>query len=253
MLAPFADNAWSTGSLLVNASTLAQLTRDWVGLGYQVNIHAIGDLAIRLALDAHSAALDSLCPHASRRECQAQHRLRIEHAQVIHPWDQARMLELGIIPSIQPTHATSDMAYAEERLGRQRTHDEAYRMRSLLGLNPVLGSAFPVEPADVFQGIYAAVTRRSPHTGLGRGGEAKGRQADEALNVAEALLRFTAGPAHGAFLDAKAGAIAAGAYADWVVLDDALDDLDIEDYRHLRIRETWVGGKRVYERLDDES
>lgn len=145
---------------------MSRLTLDWANEGYQVNIYAIGDLANRLAIDAFEAALKDLCPNINPHDCQARHRFRIEHSQIIHPDDQRRMTDLGIIPSIQPTHATSDMSYAKSRLGVNRTTTEAYRMRSLLLLRPVLGSDFPVEPASIFEGMYAAVARRSPRTGL---------------------------------------------------------------------------------------
>lgn len=111
MIEPYADKSSSSGTLLVNASTLTTLTKQWSNAGYQVNIHAIGDLANRLAVDAFEAALKECCPTGTRslRECQQKHRFRIEHSQIIHLDDQRRMKELGIIPSIQPTHATSDM------------------------------------------------------------------------------------------------------------------------------------------------
>lgn len=248
MIQPYSDKKSSSGSLLVNATTLTKLTHDWANAGYQVNIHAIGDLANRLAINAFEEALKVLCPSSTLRECQAKYRFRIEHAQIIHPDDQRRMNELGIIPSIQPTHATSDMPYAESRLGKQRTDEEAYRMRSLLSLNPVFGSDFPVEPASIFEGIYAAVTRRSPHTGLDTEGGIKGWYASETVTLEEALKAFTINPAYAAFLEGKAGVIEAGAYADWVVLDEPLETLDTESVRKLKVKETWVGGKRVYKR-----
>lgn len=248
MIEPYSDKGSSTGSLLVNATTLSKLTQDWATAGYQVNIHAIGDLANRLAINAFESALNTLCPEAAPRECQRKHRFRIEHAQIIHPADQRRMAELGVIPSIQPTHATSDMPYAEIRLGKQRTEDEAYRMRSLLGLNPVLGSDFPVEPANIFEGIYAAVTRRSPRTGLDASGGKAGWYASETMTLEDALEGFTLSPAYGAFLEGKAGVIETGAYADWVVLDEPLETIDLESLRKVTVRETWVGGKRVFKR-----
>ena len=153
---------------------------------------------------------------------------------------------MGIIPSIQPTHATSDMGYAEVRLGKKRTSEEAYRMRSLLPVNPVLGSDFPVEPPDPFQGIFAAIARRSPQTGLDADGGHRGWYMHEALTLEEALRGFTTGPAHGAFLDGKAGMIEVGAYADWVVLDKPLEDMEVDDLRALDVKETWVAGRMVY-------
>jgi predicted amidohydrolase YtcJ len=252
MIEPYSDKPSSSGSLLVNATTLSKITHYWALAGYQVNIHAIGDLANRLAIDAFEAALKSLCPHTTPHKCQTQHRFRIEHAQIIHPDDQRRMSELGIIPSIQPTHATSDMGYAESRLGQQRTKDEAYRMRSLLTLRPILGSDFPVEPASIFQGMYAAITRRSPHTGLDPSVGKTGWFPEETLTIEQALEGFTLNPAYGAFLEGKAGVIETGAYADWVVLDEPLESMDPESLRKVTVRETWVGGKRVYQRPEYE-
>lgn len=252
MIEPYSDRPDMSGSLLVNASTLTQVTRAWAAEGYQVNIHAIGDLANRYAIDAMEAALRDACPGSDLAACQAQRRFRIEHAQIIHPDDQARMQTMGIIPSIQPTHATSDMKYAEDRLGPERTAREAYRMRSLLGLGlrPVLGSDFPVEPADPFQGLFAAVARRSPHTGRGKDGGEEGWHAGEALSLEEALRGFTTGVAYGGFMEGRAGVIREGAFADWVVLDEPLEDLEVDALRSVKVRETWVGGRLVYRRED---
>jgi len=252
MIEPYSDRPDVSGSLLVNASVLTSLTKAWSGAGFQVNIHAIGDLANRYAIDAMEAALGELCPGEPLATCQARHRFRIEHSQIIHPQDQKRMHRMGIIPSIQPTHATSDMAYAELRLGPERTRTEAYRMRSLLDLNPVLGSDFPVEPPNPFQGLYAAVARKNPRTGTGPPGAEDGWHLEEALTLREALRGFTKGPAGGAFMEGKVGAIQVGAFADWVVLDEPLDNISVEELRHIRVKETWVGGRLVYSRDNAE-
>lgn len=249
MIEPYTDRPDTSGSLLVNASTLKSLARSWAAEGYQVNIHAIGDLANRVAIDAFEAAWTDVCPKLSMPECQAERRFRIEHAQIIHIVDQSRMKFYGLVPSIQPTHATSDMSYAELRLGPYRTGAEAYNMKSLWELSPVLGSDFPVEPPNPFQGIYAAVARKNPHTGKGADGETdESWYPDEALSLHEALAGFTENPACGAFLEEKAGVIQPGAMADWVVLDGPLEEVDLEDFRTLRVKETWVGGRRVYTR-----
>ncbi|KAI1462641.1 amidohydrolase family-domain-containing protein [Annulohypoxylon moriforme] len=248
LIDPYTDRPDTSGSLLVNASELVYDTIAWSREGYQVNIHAIGDLANRNAVDAIIAALRLLCPDKPLSVCQSHHRFRIEHSQIIHPDDQARIHAVGIIPSIQPTHATSDMAYAETRLGKERTVKEAYRMRSLLDVNPVLGSDFPVEPPNPFQGIYAAVTRRSPHTGRGTDDSPDGWYTDEALDLDQAIRGFTEGPSYGGFTKGKTGVIKPGAYADWIVLDMPLEKMGIEDLRSLRVKETWVGGKKVYSR-----
>ncbi|KAK4126707.1 amidohydrolase 3 [Parathielavia appendiculata] len=251
MIEPYSDRPDTSGSLLVNASTLTSLARSWSAAGFQVNIHAIGDLANRLAVDALEAALKDLCPDSHQENlsaCQARHRFRIEHAQTIHPADQERMHALGIIPSIQPTHATSDMAYVTRRLGEERTRSEAYRMRSLLDSHPVLGSDFPVEPPNPFEGIYAAVTRKSPRTGSGPPGHEAGWHVEEALSLEQALDGFTQGAARGAFLEGRAGVILEGAFADWIVLDEDIGGVGKEELRGLKVRETWIGGRKVYQR-----
>lgn len=274
LLDPYSDHPWTSGSLLINASALTDVTQRWAADGYQVNIHAIGDLANRNAVDALEAALVQQCLNEAtahgatdsasgqssqasqnqieaRAACQSRHRFRIEHAQIIHPDDQKRILSLGIIPSIQPTHATSDMKYAQSRLGKDRISSSAYRMRSLLPARPILGSDFPVEPPNPFQGIYAAVARRSPHTGRGTDDSPDGWHTDEALSLDEAMWGFTGAPAYGAFLDGRAGIIREGALADWVVLDKPIESYDVEELRTLRVKETWVAGKMVYTRSDD--
>jgi predicted amidohydrolase YtcJ len=248
MIEPYNDQPESTGSLLVDGSTLKDLTHTWSQAGFQVNIHAIGDLANRLVIDAFEAAYLHLCPNQTASECQKTHRFRIEHAQIIHPDDQKRMFHLGIIPSIQPTHATSDMAYAEARLGPLRTSKSAYRMRSFLPLSPILGSDFPVEPSEPLHGMYAAISRRSPHTRKGKDGVDQGWHEDESLTLDQALIGFTRAPAWGAFLEGRAGCIVEGAFADWVVLDEPLESVGIDGLLDVEIRETWVGGKRVYQR-----
>ncbi|RYO78133.1 hypothetical protein DL764_010146 [Monosporascus ibericus] len=248
LIEPYTDRPDTSGSLLVNASELVYVTTAWAAQGFQVNIHAIGDLANRLAVDAITAALRLLCPGQDIRACQSRLRFRIEHSQIIHPDDQARIHSVGIIPSIQPTHATSDMAYAEKRLGGERTRNEAYRMRSLLDVQPILGSDFPVEPPSPFQGIYAAVTRKSPHTGQAPEGFPNGWYTEESLDLDQAIRGFTEGPAYGGFTKGKSGVIRPGAYADWVVLDRPLETMSIEDLRTVSVRETWVGGRMVYKR-----
>jgi predicted amidohydrolase YtcJ len=248
MLEAYSDRPDWKGGLLVNASTMARVARDWARHGFQVNIHAIGDEANRVAIDAMEGALQDVCDGEGLAACQERRRFRIEHAQIVHPDDQSRIHRLGLIPSIQPTHATSDMKYAERRLGPERTASEAYRMRALLDVGLVLGSDFPVEPPNPFAGIYAAVTRKSPATGRGADGGDGGWHTEEALTLEQALEGFTRGAARGAFLEGKAGVIQEGAYGDWVVLDRPLDQYDFEELRTLRVAETWIGGRRVYQR-----
>ena len=259
MIDPYNDRPDTSGFLHLSEFELTSVTRAWATAGYQVNIHAIGDLANRVAVNSIHAVLTDLCngkeldqQHANLTSCQlSRYRFRIEHAQILHPEEQRRILSLGIIPSIQPTHATSDMSFARHRLGQSRMLSEAHRLRSLLGAHPVLGSDFPVEEPNPFQGIYAAITRRNPHTGEGERGDNAGWLPEESLSLSDALNGFTTNVARGGFMEGLAGAIQVGAYADWVVLDKPLDGYVVDDFRSLRVKETWVGGKKVYSRDND--
>jgi hypothetical protein len=163
---------------------------------------------------------------------------------------------MGIIPSIQPTHATSDMAYALDRLGAERLSHSAYRMASFFPSSaeyangkypgPVLGSDFPVEPPDPFQGMYAAVTRLNPATGKSPSGDG-GWYPEESLTVEQALHGFTRNAAYGWFQEEKSGSIKVGNWADWVVVDRGIfEDKSGKSLRDVRVKETWVGGRKVY-------
>ena len=184
---------------------------------------------------------------------------------------------MGIIPSIQvnptklsthtrcfhiltvsqPTHATSDMAYALSRLGYGRLSHSAYRMSSLFPPSssspsesaypgPVLGSDFPVEPPNPFHGMYAAVTRLNPATGTSPSGKG-GWYPRESLSVEQALLGFTRNGAYGWFQEDNTGAIEVGKWADWVVIDwDILADRSGRSLRDVVVKETWMGGRRVF-------
>ena len=163
---------------------------------------------------------------------------------------------MGIIPSIQPTHATSDMAYALSRLGSERLSSSAYRMVSLFPptlelnsskyLGPVLGSDFPVEPPNPFQGMYAAVTRLNPGTGTSPSGEG-GWYPEESLSIEQAIYGFTRNAAYGWFQEGHTGSIKVGNWADWVVVDrNVFDDESGKSLRDIVVKETWMGGRRVY-------
>lgn len=150
------------------------------------------------------------------------------------------------------------MAYALDRLGQQRLAQSAYRMASLFPNNkeleaapnpypgPVLGSDFPVEPPNPFEGMYAAVTRLNPVTGTSPSGEG-GWHPEEKLSVEQALRGFTRNGAYGWIKEDMAGAIEVGKWADWIVIDrDIFADESGRSLRDVVVRETWVGGKRVY-------
>ena len=159
----------------------------------------------------------------------------------------------------QPTHATSDMAYALSRLGPDRLSHSAYRMASLFPAHkkpsgypgPVLGSDFPVEPPNPFHGMYAAVTRLEPTTGTSPSGDG-GWYPQEALSVEQALLGFTRNAAYGWFREGVAGAIEVGKWADFIVVDrNVWEDEQGKALRDVQVKETWVGGRKVYAQKKD--
>ncbi len=202
--------------------------------GFQVGTHAIGDRGNRVVLDAYERA------QRGRTDL----RLRVEHCQILDRADIPRFAALGVIASMQPTHATSDMPWAGARVGEDRLRG-AYAWRSLLESGAVLafGSDFPVESVDPVAGLYAAVTRTDAD-----GKPAGGWRVHEALTLEEALRAFTAGAAYAAFDEREAGRIAPGMRADLTVLDR---DVVAENPRALldtRAKYTIVRGQVVYER-----
>ncbi len=204
-----------------------------VGGGWQVAIHAIGDAGIGSVLDAYLAAN---AKHGGDR------RLRVEHLQVIAPEDVPRLIESKAIASMQPTHATSDMPWAEQRIGAERIK-LAYAWRTVLdkGVPLAAGSDFPVEEVAPLLGIYAAVTRQDA-----TGKPAAGWYPDQKLTLDEAIAAFTSGAAYAEFAESTRGMIAVGRAADITVYDRALaPDRTLLD-THVQL--TIVGGKVVYER-----
>ena len=145
------------------------------------------------------------------------------------------------------------MAYALSRLGTDRLMNSAYRMRSLFPSmpstypGPVLGSDFPVEPPNPFHGMYAAVTRLNPATGESPAGKG-GWYPEEKLSVEQALLGFTKNAAYGWFKEGRMGAIEKGMWADWVVVDRDIKVGEGQGLRDLIVKETWVGGRRMFPR-----
>lgn len=230
--APYSDAAETQGIPIVHGEALRQQVKRAADAGFQVGVHAIGDAAAHDVLEAFAQVL---VPGNDRR-------FRLEHAQVVRPEDRQAMARLGIIASMQPTHATSDMDWAERRLGPERIH-WAYAWQSMLrdGVRLALGSDFPVERPDVLDGLRAAVTRQDA-----AGAPAGGWFPDERLTPEQALRGFTTDAAFAGFVEARRGRIVIGADADFTVLGANPLTLTAEAFRTLTVRGTMVAGRWVY-------
>jgi len=235
LLADYSDDPGNRGLLVTAPDSFEASVRKAKRCGVQIATHAIGDRGNRLVLDTYERVLDD--------DAKTDIRWRVEHAQVVSPEDLGRFATLGVIASMQPTHATSDMPWAHERLGEARLAG-AYAWRDLLnsGAHLALGSDFPVESPDPRLGLYSAVTRQDRE-----GHPPAGWFPAQRMTAAEALRGFTADAAWAGFNEDQVGRLAPGLHADFVIL--AADPLtaaasEIDD---LKIHSTWVDGKPVFE------
>ena len=239
LLADYSDDPGNRGLLVTAPDAYEAAVRKAKGCGVQVATHAIGDRGNRLVLDTYERVLGD--------DAKTGHRWRVEHAQILSPDDLGRFVRLGVIASMQPTHATSDMPWAHERLGEARLVG-AYAWRDLLnsGAHLAFGSDFPVESPDPRLGLYAAVTRQDRE-----GHPPGGWFPAQRMTAVEALRGFTADAAWAGFDEDQVGRLAPGLHADFVVL--AADPLAIPNSHidDLKIRSTWVDGKPVYEAKQD--
>jgi predicted amidohydrolase YtcJ len=176
-------------------------------------------------------------------------RLRIEHAQIVSPSDIAKFHDLGVIASMQPRHATSDMLYALDRLGPDRIRG-AYAWKSFLsaGVHLAFGSDFPIEPPDPMLGFYSAVSRKTLD-GQSPDGGVDGWTPHEKLSRYETLVAFTREAAYAAFQEEYLGSIKVGKLADFVILDRNILEVEEMDIPKTQILKTFLSGKIVYEAL----
>ena len=235
---PYCDDPDNRGLLLIPAEELARLTLEAVERGFQVCVHAIGDRANTLTLDTFERAL------ARHPEARAT-RMRVEHAQILAEPDIPRFRALGVLPSMQATHCTSDMAWAIDRLGPDRLKG-AYAWRSLLDTGVVIagGSDFPVESPNPFHGIYAAVARRP------RSGEDRGWQPEQRMTREEAVRSFTTWNAYASHQEAELGTLARGKRADLVVCSDDVFACPEDRIKDIHPLLTMVGGEVVHRLAD---
>lgn len=235
LIEPYSDDPGNLGLLVSTGDHLEEVARQALAHGFQVGIHAIGDRGGLVALDALERALGGPHPEA---------RFRLEHAQVLRLQDIQRMARLGIIASMQPTHATSDMPWAGDRVGPRRLQG-AYAWRKVLDAHGrlALGSDFPVESADPRLGLYAAVTRQDL-----QGNPPGGWMPGERLTREEALRGFTLDAAWSLFLEKEVGSLEVGKRADLVVF--AQDPMTVPEREIPRaaVDYTVVDGQVVFER-----
>src|SRR6202007_2784848 len=183
MLAPYSDDAATSGIMTMEPEKLRALAIERDKAGFQLNFHAIGDRANRISLDVFEAVAKANGPR-DRRD-------RNERAQIVAPMDFPRFAQLKVIASMQPSHQTTDMRWAEDRIGSERIKG-AYAWATMLkdGVRLAFGTDYPVEPISPFRGLYACVTRERPE-----GGPQGGWQPQEKISLADCISAYTSGSA----------------------------------------------------------
>jgi hypothetical protein len=234
LLQPYADQKNWRGFLLSSPQHFQDMAQKIYDKGFQLSTHAIGDSANRVILKIYAGLLKG----------KNDRRWRIEHAQVIDPGDMHIFGQYNIIPSVQPTHATSDMYWAGKRLGAQRLKT-AYANKELLNENGwlPLGTDFPVENINPLYTFYAAVERKDLN-----GYPAKGFQPENALSRMEALKGITIWAAKAQFEEKEKGSIEPGKYADFVILDNDIMKINGATLPKVKVLKTYVNGEKVYEK-----
>ena len=236
MFEPYSDNPNVRGVSTTSQKHIEKLTTKSLKAGFQVAVHAIGDSSNKITLDAYEAAIKAV-PDTK------DHRLRIEHAQVVALEDIPRFKELDIVTSMQPPHATSDMPWAEDRVGRERIKG-AYAWRSFLdaGVRVPLNSDFPGETLNPFYGMYAAETRQTSD-----GKPAEGWYPEHCLTREEALNGYTIESAYSGFEENIKGQISPGMLADFIIISNNILTIPSKDLLSLKVEKTYIGGTLVYD------
>jgi predicted amidohydrolase YtcJ len=238
LLADYSDDPLNRGILMKSPEELYGEIRPWREKGFQIAVHAIGDAAVREVLDVYE--------RLGAAGLSVDARNRVEHAQVISPRDLPRFAALGAIASMQFKHCTSDMPWAQARLGPERIVG-AYAWRSLMdaGVRLPGGSDFPVEPINPFLGIYAAVTRQDAS-----GNPDGGWQGAQRLTVEEAVRAFTVEAAYAGRMETVTGSLSPGKLADFVVISADVLSMPPVEIPRTRVLATVLGGKIVYSSKD---
>ena len=234
MLAPYSDAPENSGLLTLREADYKPLFDLVLGHGFQLNVHAIGDRGNRLVLDQFEDSFKRIGGKDLRN--------RMEHAQVVAVNDIPRFLTLNIIPSMQPTHATSDKNMAEDRIGKARLKGAyAWHTFSQQGSPLAFGSDFPVELANPFYGLHAAVTRqdRDNHP-------VNGWISAEALTIEQAFRAFTLDAAYAAHQEKILGGLTPGKWADFILVDLDIFKEDPKNIWKTQVSETWIAGELRY-------
>jgi predicted amidohydrolase YtcJ len=228
---PYTDKDGHFGAMVTPVEDIYALAKRIAAAGYQMNTHAIGDSANVVVLRAYTEALKNVDDP----------RWKVEHAQVVAA-DDFQMFSDKILPSVQPTHATSDMYWAEDRVGADRVKG-AYAFKDLMQQSGrvVLGTDFPVEQVSPFFTFYAAVARKDlkqyPENGY---------QMENALSRDETLKGMTIWAAYSNFEETEKGSIAPGKFADFIIMDKDIMTVDEDEIPNLKVRATYVNGEKVY-------
>jgi len=251
MLAPFSDDEGNSGIPRRSQEELTKMIVERDKEGWQIALHAIGDRANRMALEGFKISADETGVTAFKKSLAYQGlaekklpRHRIEHAQVVNPSDFKRFAELGVIASMQPTHAISDKRWAESRLGEYRVLGAyAWHFMKSYGVHVPFGTDFPVESINPYQTLYAAVSRQDTD-----GEPFGGWQPQERLSMAEAIRCHTFESAYAEFAEKEKGTIAAGMYADLVVHSKDLLTIEPKEILTTAPLYTIFNGKIVYQK-----
>lgn len=261
LVEPYSDDPTNRGLTLTTEDDLKKVVDQALSGGFQVCTHAIGDRGNTIVLDAYESAL--------KANKGGDHRLRLEHVQVLFPGDIPRFRQLGVIPSMQPTHCTSDMFWAEARLGPSRVR-WAYAWQSILATGVIIagGSDFPVENPNPLLGLYAAITRQDQRGVPANAEEVKkyfqlskegiqeptafegGWYGTEKMTREQAVRAFTSWAAFAGFQEKSVGSLEEGKLADFIVLSDDVLTINPQEILTAVVERTVLAGKEVYRRVE---